>query len=136
MAKSIDDVFKGRFLKAADLGDKRPIVTIKNAKLETVDEETKIIVFFDRVPRGLILNVTNANAIAEICGTRNYDEWQGYQIRLIKTKVDFQGKRVDAIRIEKPPTDSKPAPKAEPESSAAFPDEEPAGADASDDIPF
>jgi len=135
MAKSIDDVFTGRYLKAADLGEKTPIVTIKNVKLENIEDEAKLIVFFERVPRGLVLNKTNANAIADICGTRNYDDWNGYQIKLIKVKVDFQGKRVDAIRVEPAPktkANGKPKPDVE-----AFPDDdEPTATPKDDDIPF
>jgi hypothetical protein len=134
MGKSIDDVFTGRWLKATDLGDKTPVVTIKKVVLDTIEDEAKLIVFFEKVARGLVLNKTNANSIAEITGTRDYGDWNGYQIKLIKVKVEYQGKRVDGIRIEPAPkgkTNSKPKPEAEP-----FPEEEEATEITDDDVPF
>jgi len=49
-----------------------------------------------------VLNKTNANMIAEIAKDEETDNWAGVRITIYSTKVDFQGRRVDAIRVDYP----------------------------------
>ena len=128
-----NEAFPGNFLKAADLQGKRVTVTIAKVVLEDIGDETKPVLHFVGKEKGLVLNKTNANMIAEITGTDEMDDWAGAAIVLYPTKVDFQGKRVDATRIDYPAKDSvtgKPRPKAtKPEPAPSL--------DADDDpIPF
>lgn len=109
---NIDNAFPSSYLKAADLGNKRVPVTISHIDMEKLGEDNKAIVYFSGKEKGLVLNVTNKNMIVEICGSTETDEWVGKKIMLYSTKVDFQGKRTDAIRVdyvegaEKPPVAS------------------------------
>lgn len=112
-----NDVFPGKYLRADDLGGKEPIVTIKSVHNETLGDELKPILMFEGKEKGLVLNKTNWSAIADITGQDDSDDWAGARVKLVTRKVDFQGKRVPAIRIEEPtakpqqkPLSTKPVP--------------------------
>jgi hypothetical protein len=97
---NINKAFPSKYLKAADLDGKAPNVTISKAVMEDIGDETKIVVYFEGKDKPLVLNRTNANAISDILGSDDTDDWPAKRIKLITAKVDFQGKRVPAIRIE------------------------------------
>lgn len=105
----INKAFPSTYLKAADLDGKTPTVVIKTVKMETVGEDQKLVVYFEKAEKGLVLNKTNANTLADIIGSFNTDDWTGHRVRLITAKVEFQGRRVPAIRIEEFST-KRPAP--------------------------
>ena len=94
------DVFPSNALRAADLGTASPVVTIENVTLETFDDGQKPAVHFKGKDKPLILNKTNWNTIVEITGEEDSDNWTGKKIRLYVTKVEYQGKRVPAIRVD------------------------------------
>jgi hypothetical protein len=48
--------------------------------------------------------------IEEISGSDETDDWAGHQIILYPTKVDFSGRRVDAIRVDHPSKNETKAP--------------------------
>lgn len=107
---NINDAFPSKYLKADDLKGNRILVTIDHVSFETVgDDENKAIVYFRGKDKGLVLNRTNAASIVEITGSAETDDWHGHRVVLFPTKVDFQGKRTLAIRIDNPPK-GKPAP--------------------------
>jgi hypothetical protein len=110
---NISGAFPSNYLKAADLQGRRVTVTIAGVKMEDIGGDHKPVVKFQGKDRGMVLNKTNANMIAEIAGTEETDEWTGVAVVLYPTKVDFQGKRVDAIRIDYA-TNGKPKPAAKP----------------------
>ena len=58
----------------------------------------------------------NAETIAEITGTADYEQWPGHTIELYLTKTEFQGKRVPCNRIrERQSKTSRPKARAAPE---------------------
>jgi hypothetical protein len=95
------------------------------------DEDDKLVVYFKGAKKGLVLNVTNANMIAEIVGTEEMDEWAGKQIVLYPARVDFKGKRVPAVRVDYPTANNN-----KPAVPAAAPPPSPAAYDPDDDVPF
>ena len=102
----IGTAFPSKWLKAADLNGRKVNCIIDSVGFENIGgDEDKLVVFFKGAQKGLVLNVTNANMITEICGSDETDDWMGKQIALFPTRVDFQGRRVDAIRVDYP-TDS------------------------------
>ena len=117
---NIKDAFPGSYLKAADLGGKRIGVTIDRVELENIGSDNKPVLYFQGKDKGLVLNKTNSNMISEIIGSDETDEWSGHRVALYSTKVDYQGKRVDAIRVTHPNGSQPPPPPV----------------DSSDDIPF
>lgn len=101
---NINDVFTGDYLKATDLKGQTVNITISNVSLESFkDEGDKLIVHFHGTDKKLVCNKTNANLIAEVHGPET-DAWVGKQITLHPARVEFQGKLVDAIRVQYPQT--------------------------------
>lgn len=106
-----NEIFPGKYLRAADLGNNEPVVTIRGVEMEKIGNDRKPIVYFEGKERGVVLNKTNFTSIVTITGEEDSDNWKGYRIKLIVAKVEFQGARVPAIRIEAPPKNgSRPAP--------------------------
>jgi hypothetical protein len=129
------DVFSGASLKADDIKGREPVVTIESVEVKTFDDGAKPIIKFVGKDKSLVCNRTNWNSIVEITGEDDSDNWAGHKIKLVVARVDFQGKRVDAIRIEpapqpsQPPTPRRaPEPPPAPAEAVEAPDE--------DDIPF
>ena len=77
--------------------------------MKEIGGDHKPIIYFEGKEKGIVLNKTNATAIATIYGD-DTDDWTGGEIILYSAWVDFQGKQVEAIRIRVPPR--KPAPRA------------------------
>jgi hypothetical protein len=110
----IGTAFPSTFLKADDLQGRRVTVQIDNVTIEELGDERKPVLHFIGKDRGLVLNKTNAAMVTEIAGSDDTDDWHGVSVVLYPTRVDFQGKRVDAIRIDKAEAAkpaSRPAPK-------------------------
>lgn len=120
----VGEAFPGAYLKSSDLQGRRVVVTISEVKNEEVSGDTKPIIYFENKERGLVLNKTNANMIAEILGTDEMDEWHGHRIVLHPAKTEFQGRRVDCIRVDAAPKGAptpapKPVPAPAPQAFAA-----------------
>lgn len=115
-----DEVFPSKYLKAADL-IKPTVVTIESAPLETLKnhegkEQLKVVLYFRGAKKALPLNVSNWDAVAEICGA-DTDDWPGGKIELYATTTQMAGKQVDCIRIRAPrDTAAKPAKPVEPKA--------------------
>jgi hypothetical protein len=103
------DIFPSKYLRAADLGGHEPIVTIDRVKLETLGDDSKPVLYFSGKDKGLVLNKTNWAAIVDITKEEDSDLWTGHKVKLFTARVDFQGKRVDAVRVDAPPN-GRPAP--------------------------
>src|SRR5688572_18882559 len=96
----IGSAFPSDYLKAADLAGRSVRVTIESVTTEKVGNDQKAILHFVGKDKGLVLNKTNANRIVEATGSDETDDWEGWSITLYSCKVDYQGKRVDAIRVD------------------------------------
>ena len=81
------------------------IVTIKEVKREIVQnqngKEDCTVAYFEEDIKPLILNKTNADAIARAWGTPYIEDWAGKKIVLKVKKVSAFGEMVDAVRISK-----------------------------------
>lgn len=128
---NIDAAFPSKWIRAADLKGRDYTLQIVRCLEEEVagDGSTQPVLYFNGTQKGLALNKTNANTISEALGPET-DNWIGGNITLYPTKTDFQGKRVDCIRIRE--LAGKPAvtpPPAQPETV-------PAAAPQDSEIPF
>lgn len=118
----VSDMVPSKYLKASDVEDS-PVLTISHVKEEVIGQgaqaDKKWILFFEEEEKGLVLNRTNINTIADLYGD-DTDDWEGKKVTLFATQVDFQGKQVDAIRVrnKQPKTKERPA---KPEPAAAAP---------------
>ena len=95
----INAAFPGTFLKAADLKGKHVSIAIDRVQLEDVGGEHKPVLYFVGKDRGLVLNKTNGSIISEMDGPET-DDWHGKTVKLYPARVEFQGKIVDAIRVQ------------------------------------
>lgn len=99
---NVDDLYPSKYLSAADLQGKEPTVIITQFTMEKMtDGQNKPCIYVNNRPKGVILNKTNAMAIASMYG-KIIDGWIGKRIKLVKVWTDFQGKPVEAIRIVPP----------------------------------
>jgi hypothetical protein len=99
----LSEAFPSNFLQATDLKNRNITVTIARYDREEIgrDKRIKPILYFHGARKGLVLNKTNARAIANSYGT-NLDKWIGRQIILYPRMVDFGGEEVLAIRVRIP----------------------------------
>src|SRR5262249_52811200 len=128
-----DDVFPSRFLKCADLNGKSAVLTIKSASLEKLkngngEEETKTVIYFEKAKKGLILNRTNWDKIAELTGEDDSDNWPGSRVEVFPATTEMRGKTVDCIRVRAPAQQELPKPKPAPAPTPA--------SEMDDEIPF
>jgi hypothetical protein len=102
-----NEVFPSKFLKAEDeLFDGGDVVaTIKSVELESLKsrergEESKPVMYFKDLPKGLILNKTNWGICEKLFGSDDSDDWRGERVALTTVEVDAFGDVVKAIRIK------------------------------------
>src|SRR5215470_3755973 len=73
--------------------------------------EKRLVLYFDEVKKGLVLNTANAEALAEITGTDDYEKWTDTTVQLcVDPDVTYGGKKIGGIRIRKPAPVSVPVP--------------------------
>ncbi len=87
------------------------------------DKEKKPVLYFEKGPKGLVLNVTNANTITKVYGDDTAN-WAGKPVEIYPTQTEFKGDMVDAIRVRVPdagPGPSAPAPAPATSTPAAAP---------------
>lgn len=115
----INSLFPASFLKAADLQGQPRTATIDSCAPEQIgDTETKPVLRFVGIQKGLVLNRTNAAVIAAAYGPET-DHWRGRQITLFSMPVNYQGRMVDGIRVQAAP--QQPAPPAQQPAPAPQP---------------
>jgi hypothetical protein len=100
---SFKKLFPSNYIKAADLdGEELPLV-IDRLALEYVGQgneaEEKPVLYFRDHDQALVLNITNANAIADQYG-EDYEGWAGKSITLYPTRVQFGAQMVDCLRVK------------------------------------
>ena len=104
----IGEAFPGSYLRHEDLKGAKIELRMDHVEVEKVGDDTKPVLYFAGKEKGLVLNKTNANRIAEAYGDET-DDWKGHPIKIYPTKTDFAGKRVDCIRVEAPQAEAVPA---------------------------
>jgi hypothetical protein len=103
---TLNDAFPSKYLKATDLVG--PVVAlIKVAELEKIKgfdgkETAKVVVYFSKKLKPLILNRTNFEAIGDICGSFDSDDFGGTRIELFTQKVSGPNGIVDGVRVRPP----------------------------------
>ncbi len=128
---NIEESFPSKFLKASDLQGKKIVAKMDRVETDTVGDDVKAILYFQGKEKGLVLNVTNKNAIVDQYGPET-DDWAGQTVTLYEAMVQYQSKMVPAIRIMVPPRSAtRPA-----KAAAASQDDPRADADMNDDVPF
>jgi hypothetical protein len=139
------EAFPSKWISAADLPKPivREIVETNSEVLKTRDgvSSRKLIVHFRDMRKALVVNATNFDAIVDITGEFDSDNWPGHSIELFPSTTPMGGKIVDCVRVRAPgpsPQKAATAKTAEPETEAGFGDEfnENPGPDDDREIPF
>ena len=117
MAKSFRKfVGNAKYLKKEDIPSPvdTSILWIKEEEVTTPGKgtDTKVVLYFDGLKKGLVLNATNAETLLEITGTDDYEQWVDLPVQLyVDPDVTYGGKKTGGIRIRKPEPPSAPVPK-------------------------
>lgn len=85
--QTVNDLFPSPWLSAGDLAGRTITVRIASISLEQLRQpdgrmELKAILSFDHAHKRMILNKTQAQAIAAILGSPVFDDWPGHRITL------------------------------------------------------
>jgi len=94
---------QSRFFRAEDLTQDK-VLRIRSVTEEPVSahQEKKLAVWFTNDPKGLVLNRTNNRTIRGAYGD-DVAGWIGKLIVLFRTKTEFGGELVGALRVRIPP---------------------------------
>jgi hypothetical protein len=141
----ISEMRESKFLKKEDVGA-GALMTIEgceqhNTAKEGAPPENKWCLTFAESDKPLVLNSTNAQLCARICGSDDTDDWVGHKIVLYTDpNVSYAGKIVGGIRVRAPKvkTNGAAAAPAKPAPVVAPPPlpQEPVTELTDDDIPF
>lgn len=105
MGLKFDDLFPGRFIRAANFDGKDVTYTITNVMLEELEgdrgKEVKPIVSFSEINKQLVLNKTNALALKAMFGSEVTD-WNGKRVTLYPLTIEWEGNDL-AIRVRGSP---------------------------------
>jgi len=101
----VDLMFPSRYLRAADFEGKPVTLTIAEVVKDKVQMATgqkadKYIVRFRETEKELILNKTNAKAVAKVLDEPKAINWPGERITLKPTTCEAFGEIVSCIRVE------------------------------------
>lgn len=87
---TIDDLFPSRFIKSADIGDTDMVLTISKVEIEDLGygdaKDTKPVVYFQEIEKGLVLNKTNGETIVKLYG-REIAGWSGKKLLYSQLKL-------------------------------------------------
>ena len=128
----ISEMRESKFLKKEDVG-RGVLATItrcdqQNVAMEGAGQELKWCLHFSELEKPLVLNSTNAQLCAQICGSDDTDHWMSKRIVLYSDpNVSYAGKLVGGIRVRAPKPSAPPPP---PPVAATGPEL------TDDDIPF
>jgi len=101
----VDLMFPSRYLRAADFEGQSVALTISEVVRDKVQMATgqkaeKYILRFQETEKALILNKTNAKAVAKVLHEPKAINWPGERIILKPTICEAFGESVDCIRVE------------------------------------
>ena len=94
------DAFPSKYLKSSDVKTKQRIATISHLETETVgqDKKEKPVLYFEDGVKPMVVNRTNFEELEAAFG--DSDEWPGHKVKVYCAPTQYQGKRVDGIRVQ------------------------------------
>lgn len=99
---NINQAFPSKYISAPDLQGRHVTVVMSSVIMEEIRSDQgvqeKPVLYFQGKEKGLVLNQTNANSIADIYGPET-EAWMGNSIELYPTRVQFGNRMVDAVRV-------------------------------------
>lgn len=113
----VSEMYPKKFATGEDLAGKEATLIISSIELESMRpdpraaEVQKYVLYFEKAQRGIILNRTIAEQIAQAVGSDESDDWIGKKITLFPLPMVVAGKNRVAIRVKPPvngPSDPPP----------------------------
>jgi hypothetical protein len=100
---------KGTYLNASHVSAGDLDVAISEVQVETIgrNAEQKLVLYFAGLPRGLAINKTNYETLFDAFGPET-DGWIGGKITLYPVETEYDGKKVDGIRLRVDPANRIP----------------------------
>jgi hypothetical protein len=105
--KSYKAYSDGQYLKKEDVIPPQ-VWTVTDVKEQTVttpgkEPKDKLVLFFDGTKKGLILNMSQGDALLDMTGHEDPEEWIGHRVELyVDDSVAYAGKKVGGVRLRKP----------------------------------
>jgi len=101
----IGAAFPSKYIKAADLAGKTHTLTVARVQMEDVGSpdspEEKPVLYFVGKAKGVVLNKTNATAVAHRYGD-DTDDWTNKPVEVYPDTTMFGGKMVECVRMRAP----------------------------------
>jgi hypothetical protein len=99
---SIFDSFDSPYLKAVDVRPRRRVTIAEYAEEWMGNpKQKKVVVYFEHLNKGLVLNKTNGRALVDAFG-RDPAQHLGRVVDLVVARTSYQGEEVDTVRVEIP----------------------------------
>jgi len=99
--------FPGKYLQAAEL-ETPMLATIKSITNESIGmgdaAEMKPVCHWEEDIKGVVLNLTRAEVLADLAGSEDMDHWPGAKVLIQKGTTRYQGKKVSCIEFAAPPS--------------------------------
>ena len=77
--------------------------------MESEPEKLRWVMYFTEAVKGLVLNPTNGQIIAQFIGSDESDNWVGHKVVLYdEPNISFGGKLVGGIRVRAPRVQGQP----------------------------
>lgn len=101
-----NEVFPSKFLKAEDISQVPPVLTISEVLMESMPEgPQKPVLSFREVKKRMICNKTNWNSLTKFFGPET-DDWVGQRVSLAVVDAEFKGDVFPSLRIKQPRQDA------------------------------
>jgi len=105
--KSYRSYGDGSYLKKADVNPSQ-VWTITNVEERTItapgrEPKDRVVLFFNGTKKGLVLNMTNGDALFKMTGHDDPEEWIGTRVELfVDESVAYAGQPIGGVRLRKP----------------------------------
>ena len=97
------DRFGGRFLSAEHCDESFTGVVERVDDVEMKEDggntKRRPVLYLEGSERGIVLNATRYNFLAELCRSKDTDNWVGVEVGVRKGKTNFAGKKIDCVEL-------------------------------------
>ena len=104
----IGEMKSSKFLKKEDFGTQGKNVTIERLDQEDVSmqdqpADMKFVLFFQGFEKGMVLNWTNTQLVAQVTGSEETEDWKGRQLNVYEDPtIAYAGKLIGGLRVRHP----------------------------------
>ena len=98
---NINDIFESKYLKSSEFKNRSISAVIERWEIETLGDDRKLVLYFQGVKKGMVVNKTNADRLSHLYGP-DTDDWIGREIVLCSEVTNYQGRAMDGLRVRAP----------------------------------